>query len=74
MLKEARQYSIDAVQDEVRALVTGGSVSKKYQIYKLAQYFSDREWLQVEQVLETHDYRLKDYVCDLIGKESWAND
>lgn len=74
MLKEARQYSISTIQDEVRALVTKGSIGKQHQIYALSRCFGDREWPMVEQVLETNDYLLRDYVCDLIGRESWASD
>ena len=74
MLKEARRYSINAIQDEVRALVTKGSIGKQSQIYLLARYFGDREWQQVEQELQAHEYLLRDPVCDLIGRESWASD
>ncbi len=74
MLKAARQYSISTIQDEVRALVTKGSIGKQHQIYSLSRYFDDREWPMVEQVLETNDYLLRDYVYDLIGQESWASD
>ncbi len=74
MIKETRQYSIHAVQDEVRALVNKGSVGKQNQIYALARFFSDREWPKIEQVLQEHEYLLRDYVYDLIGRESWAND
>jgi hypothetical protein len=73
MLTE-RQYSICAIQDEVRALISRGSVNRQQQIYSLARYFSDREWQTVEQILENHDYRLRDCVCDLVGKESWLSD
>ncbi len=74
MLKEARRYSISAIQDEVRALVTKGSIGRQSQIYLLSRYFGDREWQQVERELEDHEYLLKDPVCDLIGRESWASD
>ncbi|NJN00086.1 MAG: DUF4327 family protein [Phormidesmis sp. RL_2_1] len=74
MLKEARKYSIDAIQDEVRALVTKGSIGRNYQIYSLSQYFDGGEWQEVEQTLTTHDYLLRDSICDLIGKEVWIND
>ncbi|MGB3298197.1 MAG: DUF4327 family protein [Phormidesmis sp.] len=74
MLKEARRYSISAIQDEARALVTKGSISKQSQIYLLSRYFDDREWQAVEQELQNHEYLLRDYVVDLIGHESWEND
>lgn len=74
MLKEARRYSINAIQDEVRALVTKGSIGKQSQIYSLSRYFDDREWQEVEQELQNHEYLLRDYVIDLIGQESWASD
>ena len=73
MLKE-RQYSICFIQDEVRALVTRGSIGRQNQIYSLSRYFSDSEWQKVGEVLETNDYLLRDYIGDLIGKESWLND
>ncbi len=74
MIQETRRYSIHAVQDEVRALVTKGSVNKQQKIYALARYFGDREWIKIEKVLQDHEYLLRDYVCDLIGHESWASD
>jgi hypothetical protein len=74
MIQETRRYSIHAVQDEVRALVTKGFVRKQQQIYSLARYFGDREWPKVEQVLQDNEYLLRDHVCDLIGQESWASD
>lgn len=74
MLKEARQYSMSAFQDEVRALVTRGLVGRHSQIYSLARYFEDVEWRQVERILSNHEYLLRDSVCDLIGRESWASD
>lgn len=74
MLKEARQYSLSAIQDEVRALVTQGRVGRQSQIYSLARYFEDMEWRQVEKILSSHEYLLRDYVCDLIGRESWVSD
>jgi hypothetical protein len=74
MIQETRQYTIHAVQDEIKALVNRGSVGKQNQIYTLARFFSDREWPKIEHVLEEHEYLLRDCVYDLIGQESWAND
>ena len=74
MLKEARQYSLKAIQDEVRALVARGSVGRQHQNYAIARYFSDFVWAEMKHTLESNEYLLRDYVCDLIGHESWAND
>jgi hypothetical protein len=74
MLKEARRYSICSIQDEVRALVDKGCVGRKAQIYALSRYFSDREWQEVQKILDLYNYLLRDPVCDLIGKESWLSD
>lgn len=74
MLKEARQYSMSAVQDEVRALVTRGVIGRRNKIYSLATHFSQYQWSQVENVLVEHDFLLRDPVGELIGKESWLND
>jgi Domain of unknown function (DUF4327) len=69
-----QQYSIAYFQDEVRALVARGSVGRQQRIYELRGYFGDRQWHNVEQLLNLHDYLLKDFVTDLVGHESWAND
>jgi hypothetical protein len=69
-----RQYSIQDVQDDVRALVSKGLVGRKQHIYELCRHFGDRKWHSVEQVLNTHDYLLRDCVIDLIGKEAWSSD
>jgi len=74
MLKEARQYSISAVQDEVRALVTRGVIGRRHKIYSLASHFSKYRWSEVESVLVDNDFLLRDPVGELIGKESWLND
>ena len=73
MLTE-RRYSLDTIQDDVKALVEKGTLAKRHQIYALARHYSTSEWKSVEQVLETNDYMLRDSVCDLIGRESWMND
>ncbi|MEM9091127.1 MAG: DUF4327 family protein [Cyanobacteria bacterium P01_F01_bin.53] len=74
MLKEARQYSIQVIQDEVRSLVERGSIGKKNQLYTLAKFFGDHEWPKIERILETNEFLLRDPVYDLIGQESWMND
>lgn len=74
MLTEARKYSINAIQDEVRALVNRGSVGRQQKIYILSRYFDSREWQEMEHTLAQYEYLLRDPVCDLIGAESWLND
>ncbi len=69
-----QQFSIADFQDEVRALVARGAVSRQQRIYELRRYFGDRAWHSVEQLLNLHDYLLRDYVTDLVGQESWTND
>ncbi|EDX86572.1 hypothetical protein S7335_4277 [Synechococcus sp. PCC 7335] len=74
MLQTCRPHSIHSIQDEVRALVDRGSIGRTAQLYSLARFFGDRDWHLVEEVLEDNEYLLRDYVCDLIGHESWQND
>jgi Domain of unknown function (DUF4327) len=69
-----QQYSIADFQDEVRALVTRGSVDRQQRIYELRRYFDDHEWYDIEPLLNVHDYLLRDHIADLVGKESWTND
>ena len=68
------QYCITDFQDEVRALVARGSVSRQQRIYELRKYFGDRQWQNVERLLAEEDYLLRGYIIDLVGKESWIND
>lgn len=68
------QYSINDFQDEVRALITRGSVGRQQRIYELRKYFGNRQWQNVEQLLDHHDYVLRGYIIDLVGQESWTND
>jgi hypothetical protein len=68
------QYSITDFQDEVRALVSRGLVGRQQRIYELSRHFGDREWHDVERLLDENDYLLKGHVVDLVGKESWTND
>ena len=74
MLTKARKYSISAIQDEVRALVDRGSISKQQKIYTLSRYFDGSEWREMEHILTQNEYLLRDSICDLISIESWLND
>jgi Domain of unknown function (DUF4327) len=69
-----RQYSINDIQDETRALVARGLIGRQQRIFELSKYFDDRRWKNVEQLLEANDYLLRDHVIDLVGKEFWIGD
>ena len=66
--------TISDIQDEVRALVDKGIVSRHQPLYALCQYFPDREWHPIELILEAHDYLLRDQIGDLMPCEHWLND
>ncbi len=68
------QYSMTDIQDEARALVERGLVSKQARIYELKRFFSDHKWHTIERLLDMNDYVLRGHVIDLVGKESWIND
>jgi Domain of unknown function (DUF4327) len=68
------RYCITDLQDEVRALVERGSVDRQQRIYDLKKYFDDRQWQEIEYLLDTYDYVLRGHVIDLIGNECWTND
>lgn len=67
-------YTIDFIQDEIRALLERGSISRHQPIYSLANHIPPREWLSVEKQLEEKDFLLRDRIGDLIGSEHWDND
>jgi hypothetical protein len=66
--------SIDAIRDQVCELVCEGRLSRLSPLCTICNYFSDREWPEIEAELERNDYLLRDPVVDLIGQEQWAND
>ena len=69
-----RPMSFNDIQDEVRELVVRGRIGRQQRVYELSQFFSDYEWPNVERLLESHEYLLKDFVIDLIGSECWLSD
>jgi hypothetical protein len=73
-MRTIHQYSITDLRDEVRDLIARGSVGRQQRIYELRKYFGDREWQNVERLLEEYDYLLRGHIIDLVGKESWTND
>lgn len=74
MLQTQRRYSINAVKDEVKALVSKGMLSRKTQLFTLSRHFDNESWKEIEQLLAQNEYLLRDSVCDLVGQESWVND
>lgn len=68
------RYCITDLRDEVRDLVARGLLARQQRIYELKKFFSDRQWLQIEHLLDDQDYLLRGHIIDLVGKESWEND
>lgn len=68
------RYCISDFQDEVRALVARGSIERQQRIYELKKFFGDRQWPEVEHLLNEHDYLLRGRIIDLVGAECWTND
>ena len=68
------RYCITDLRDEVRDLISRGLLERQHRIYELKRFFSDRQWLQVEHLLDDQDYLLRGHIIDLVGKESWEND
>jgi hypothetical protein len=68
------RYCITDLRDEVRDLIARGLLERQQRIYELKKFFSDRQWPQIEQILDDRDYLLRGHIIDLVGKESWEND
>ncbi len=68
------RYCLSDLQDEVRALVARGSVDRQQRICELKRFFGDRQWREIEHLVNEYDYVLRGRVIDLIGEESWTND
>ncbi|MEM9212942.1 MAG: DUF4327 family protein [Cyanobacteria bacterium P01_F01_bin.150] len=67
---QTRQYSMSDIQNEVRALVLKGVVSRQQPIYSLCRHFSYNEWRQIEHLLESYDYLLREHIGNLIMSEA----
>jgi hypothetical protein len=74
IMRTIHQYSITDLRDEVRDLIARGSVGRQQRIYELRKHFGDREWQNIERLLDEYDYLLRGHIIDLVGKESWTND
>jgi Domain of unknown function (DUF4327) len=69
-----QRYSITDFKDEVRNLIARGSIDRQQRIYELKKYFGDRQWQEIEHLLNTYDYVLRGHIIDLVSAESWTND
>ncbi|MBD2013060.1 DUF4327 family protein [Microcoleus sp. FACHB-53] len=65
------QYSIEAIKDEARQLISKGLVAREQPIYTLCQYIPARKWVCVECELEKNNLLLRDPIIDLLGREGW---
>jgi hypothetical protein len=63
------QYSIEAIKDEARQLISQGLVAREQPIYTLCQYIPARKWVCIECELEKNDFLLRDRIMDLLGRE-----
>ncbi|MDJ0554087.1 MAG: DUF4327 family protein [Microcoleaceae cyanobacterium MO_207.B10] len=67
-------YSLDAIKDEVRELVTQKVISSHQSIYTLRWYIPSRDWDEIELELERNDFLFRDRIIDLIGCAEWRED
>ncbi|OAB60466.1 hypothetical protein AY599_19345 [Leptolyngbya valderiana BDU 20041] len=67
-------YTIDAIREDVRYLVSKGIVQRHEQIYELLRYVPSRDRIAFERELESHEYLLRDRIADLIPQERYQND
>jgi hypothetical protein len=68
------RFCLNDLKDDVRALVARGSVGRQQRIYELKRFFGDRQWQEIEHLVNEYDYVLRGRIIDLIGAESWTND
>jgi len=65
------QYSIEAIKNEARQLISKGLVAREQPIYTLCQYIPARKWVCIECELEKNNLLLRDPIIDLLGREEW---
>ncbi|MCA6586491.1 MAG: DUF4327 family protein [Pseudanabaena sp. M158S2SP1A06QC] len=67
-------YSIDAIKHDACNLVEEGCISRLQPIYKLCQFYSDRDWVCIECELERNEFLLRDHIIDLLDGEKIHED
>lgn len=73
-LQPPTSYSIDAIKHDVCNLVEDGCINRLQPIYKLCQFYSDRDWVCIELELERNEFFLRDRIIDLIDSEEIRED
>ena len=73
-IKPPMFYSIEAIQHDVCNLVEEGCINRLQPIYKLCQFYKDRDWVCVEFELERNDFLMRDRIVDLLAKEDFGED
>ncbi|BBC26254.1 DUF4327 family protein [Pseudanabaena sp. ABRG5-3] len=72
--KRPLSYSIDAIKHDACNLVEEGCISRLQPIYKLCQFYGDRDWVCIECELERHEFFLRDRIIDLLDGEEIRED
>ena len=67
-------YSIDAIKHDACYFVEEGCIDRQQPIYKLCQFYSDRDWVCIELELELNDFLLRDRIIDLLAQEEVRED
>ncbi|NEO83145.1 MAG: DUF4327 family protein [Spirulina sp. SIO3F2] len=73
-IPKTTHYSIEAIRADAHYLVKRGIVSPQQPIYILLAHLPEREHDTFEQVLERHEYLLRDRIIDLLPQRNWQND
>jgi hypothetical protein len=72
--KQPLCYSIDAIKHDACNLVEEGCISRLQPIYKLCQFYGDRDWVCIEYELERNEFFLRDRIIDLLDGEEIRED
>lgn len=67
-------YSIESIREDAHYLVKRGIVNPQQPIYILLAHLPEREHDTFEQMLEQHEYLLRDRIIDLLPQRNWQND
>jgi hypothetical protein len=72
--RQPLSYSIDAIKHDACNLVEEGCISRLQPIYKLCQFYGDRDWVCIECELERNEFFLRDRIIDLLDGEEIRED
>ena len=67
-------YRLSMLRDEAQELVYRRLLTRQHPIAAIRQHLPEREWQQIEQLLEQHELLPREPIMTLFSQEEWSED